>query len=55
MKRLVWLVLVALAGVAGGCSDNTYSPFSFKEFPGYTPLGSKAPADPHRTAVGYAP
>jgi len=55
MRRLVWFVLAALAGVAGGCADNTYSPFSFKEFPGYTPTGSKAPAGPHHTPAGYAP
>ena len=45
MRWLVCLVLAALAGVAGGCADNTYSPFAFKEFPGYTPPGAKAPAD----------
>jgi hypothetical protein len=55
MRRLVWFVLAALAGVAGGCADNTYSPFPFKEFPGYTPPGSKAPAGPHHTPAGYAP
>jgi hypothetical protein len=55
MRWLVCLVLAALAGVAGGCADNTYSPFAFKEFPGYTPPGAKAPADSHRTSAGYAP
>jgi hypothetical protein len=55
MKRLMWLAIAALAGFAGGCADNKYSPFSFQDFPGYTPSGSKTPADPHRTAAGYAP
>jgi hypothetical protein len=55
MKWLIWLAIAALAGFAGGCDDTKYSPFSFKDFPGYTPPGSKAPADPHRTAAGYAP
>jgi hypothetical protein len=52
MRWLVWLVLAALAG---GCADRTYSPFPFKEFPGYTPPGSKARSNPHQTATGYAP
>jgi hypothetical protein len=51
----VWLVLAALAGLAGACADKTYSPFPFKEFPGYTPPGSKARSNPHQTATGYAP
>jgi len=55
MRRLIWLAIAALAGFAGGCADNKYSPFSFQDFPGYTPPGPKAPADPHRTAAGYAP
>jgi hypothetical protein len=55
MRRLIWLALAVFAGFAGGCDDNKYSPFPFKEFPGYTPPGPKAPADPHRTAAGYAP
>jgi hypothetical protein len=55
MKRLLWLVLAALAGIAGGCADTTYSPFPFKEFPGYAPPGSKARAGPHQTSAGYAP
>jgi hypothetical protein len=55
MKRLMWLAIAALAGFAGGCADNKYSPFSFQDFPGYTPPGPKAPADPNRTAAGYAP
>jgi hypothetical protein len=55
MRRLIWLALAALAGLAGGCVDNKYAPFSFQEFPGYAPPGVKAPADPHRTPAGYAP
>jgi hypothetical protein len=51
----VWIILAALAGVAGGCADTTYSPFTFKEFPGYAPPGSKARAGPHQTSAGYAP
>jgi hypothetical protein len=55
MTRLVWLVLAVLAVLVGGCADNTYSPFSFKDFPGYAPKGSKAFADPHHTPDGYVP
>ena len=55
MRPLVLLVLAALAGVAAGCADKTYSPFPFKEFPGYTPPGSKARAGPHQTSAGYDP
>ena len=55
LRWLVWFVLVALAGIAGGCADTTYSPFPFKEFPGYAPPGSKARAGPHQTSAGYAP
>jgi hypothetical protein len=55
MRRLIWLALAVLAGFAGGCANNKYSPFSFEDFPGYTPPGPKAPADPHRTPAGYAP
>jgi hypothetical protein len=55
MRPLVWLVLAALAGAAAGCADKTYSPFPFKEFPGYTPAGSKARVNPHQTSTGYDP
>jgi hypothetical protein len=55
MRWLIWLAIAALASFAGGCTDNKYSPFPFKDFPGYTPPGSKAPADTNRTAAGYAP
>ena len=51
----VWFAVAALAVSLVGCIDDKTSPFSFKEFPGYTPPGAKAPADPHRTASGYAP
>jgi hypothetical protein len=50
------LAVAALAGLAGGClTDDKSSPFTFKEFPGYTPPGAKTPADPHRTVNGYVP
>ena len=55
LRWRVWIVLAAFAGVAGGCADTTYSPFSFKEFPGYAPPGSKARSGPHQTTAGYAP
>jgi hypothetical protein len=55
VKWRVWFVLAALAGFAGACADKTYSPFPFKEFPGYTPPGSKPRANPHQTSTGYAP
>jgi hypothetical protein len=55
MRRLIWLAIAALAGFAGGCANNKYSPFSFEDFPGYKPPGPKAPADPHRTPNGYDP
>ena len=55
VRWLVWFVLAALAGIAGGCADTTYSPFPFKEFPGYAPPGSKARAGPHQIPAGYAP
>ncbi|MEA2815891.1 MAG: hypothetical protein QOI93_3588, partial [Rhodospirillaceae bacterium] len=29
MRRLIWLAIAALAGFAGGCANNKYSPFSF--------------------------
>jgi hypothetical protein len=51
----IWFVVAAaLAGFAGGCADK-YAPFSFKDFPGYAPAGSKAPADPRRTPAGFVP
>ena len=55
MRRLIWLVIAALAGFAAGCTNNKYTPFSFEDFPGYKPSGAKAPADPHRTRDGYVP
>jgi hypothetical protein len=55
LRWLVWFVFAALAGIAGGCADTTYSPFPFKEFPGYAPPGSKARAGPLQTSAGYAP
>ena len=55
MKWLAWLVVAALAGSAGGCLNDKYSPFTFKEFPGYAPPGSKSPSDPRHTPAGYVP
>jgi hypothetical protein len=55
MRWLLCFVIAALAGFAGGCTDDKYSPFSFKDFPGYTPAGSKAPSDPRRTPAGFVP
>jgi hypothetical protein len=49
------LAVAALTGLAGGCVDDKSSPFTFKEFPGYTPAGAKVPADPHLTTAGYDP
>lgn len=54
IKRLLCFVALAFAGFAGGCADK-YAPFTFKDFPGYTPPGSKEPTDPHRTKGGYVP
>jgi hypothetical protein len=48
-------MLAALTAFAvGGCNDK-YAPYSFKDFPGYTPSGPKAPADPRRTPAGFVP
>jgi len=30
---------MALVGILTGCSADPYSPFDFKNFPGYTPPG----------------
>ncbi len=38
MRRLAALV-VALAGILGGCSGDIYAPYDFKRVPGYTPPG----------------
>ncbi len=55
MRRLVWIAIaVAFTGFAGGCADK-YAPFSFKDHPGYTPAGTKAPTDPRRTPAGFVP
>lgn len=54
MKQFVWLAIALASVLAGGCADK-YAPFTFKEFPGYTPPGSKAPADPRRTPSGFVP
>ncbi len=54
MQRLLRFAIVVLAGLAGACADK-YTPYTFKDFPGYAPPGPKAPADPHRTPDGYVP
>lgn len=55
MRRLAWFAIAAaVAAIAGGCADK-YAPFTFKDFPGYAPPGSKAPADPRRTPTGFVP
>ncbi|MBY0319539.1 MAG: hypothetical protein K2X72_12515 [Reyranella sp.] len=54
MQRLVLLAVLGLACLAGACADK-YTPFTFKDFPGYQPAGPKEPADPHRTPQGYVP
>ncbi len=54
VQRLVLLAVLGLACLAGACADK-YTPFTFKDFPGYQPAGPKEPADPHRTPQGYVP
>ena len=51
---LRFAIVAALVGLAGACADK-YSPYTFKDFPGYAPTGPKGPADPHRTPKGYVP
>lgn len=54
MRRLIWLAIAVLAGLAGGCADHSYAPFSFKDFPGYAPAGPTVPAHPRYTPGGIA-
>lgn len=54
VQRLLRFAIVALVGLVGACADK-YAPYTFKDFPGYAPAGSKEPADPHRTSKGYVP
>jgi len=54
MQRVLWFVLVALVSLSGACADK-YTPYTFKDFPGYQPMGPREPADPHRTPKGYVP
>jgi len=54
VQLLLRLAIVALVGLAGACADK-YTPFTFKDFPGYEPSSFKQPADPHRTPKGYVP
>lgn len=48
------LVLAALAAFAVSACADKYAPYSFKDFPGYTPSG-KAPRDPRLTPAGFVP
>ena len=54
VQRLLRFALVALVGLTGACADK-YTPFTFKEFPGYQPADAKPLADPQRTPGGYVP
>ena len=47
-------MLAALAAFAVGACADKYAPYSFKDFPGYTPSG-KTPSDPRRTPAGFVP
>jgi len=50
MRRLIWLVICGPCRLwQGGCADKqVLAPSPSRIFPGYTPSGSKIPADPHR-------
>jgi hypothetical protein len=54
VRLLLRLAIAAVVGLAGACADK-YTPYTFKEFPGYQPAAPKEPADPHRTPNGYVP
>jgi hypothetical protein len=54
MQRLFLLASVVLVGLAAACADK-YTPFTFKDFPGYEAPSPGARADPHRTPKGYVP
>jgi hypothetical protein len=54
VQRLLRFAIVALVSLAGACADK-YTPYSFKDFPGYEPPSPREPADPHRTPKGYVP
>jgi hypothetical protein len=44
MRRFGWIVMAAVAGMAGGCADENALYTSFKYVPGYTPPGASSPA-----------
>jgi hypothetical protein len=44
MRRFSWIVIAAVAGMAGGCADEKALYTSFKYVPGYTPSGKSSPA-----------
>lgn len=48
-------MLAVLAAFAVGACADKYAPYSFKDFPGYTPSGAKAAHDPRRTPAGFVP
>jgi hypothetical protein len=53
MRRLAWIVLAALAGSTGACTDDNALYTSSKYVPGYTPSGYTAripEQDRNRTA-----
>ena len=53
MRRLAWIVLAALAGSTGACTDDNALYTSSKYVPGYTPSGYTARVpeqDRNRTA-----
>lgn len=54
VQRLLQFAILALVGLAGACADK-YTPFTFKDFPGYKTTAPERPADPHRTPQGYVP
>lgn len=54
MQPLLRLAILVIACLTGACADK-YTPFTFKDFPGYAPPGPREPADPHRTPYGYVP
>jgi hypothetical protein len=44
MRRLGWIAVVALAGMAGGCTDESALYTTSKYVRGYTPPGSSSTA-----------
>jgi hypothetical protein len=44
MERFGWIVMVAVAGMVGGCADDNALYSNPKYVPGYTPPGSSSAA-----------